>query len=76
MRTQQYRGLRRFSSTMDAMWAEEQRGHSDQQTIDDGEIRPAMSSTLADQQLMFEEERLRGDGTHATGTQKFHKCDK
>jgi len=49
---------------------EEQRGQPENKAIARGEIGSPLSGTIADQQLMFEEQRLRGEGADATGTKE------
>ncbi|MCK7501136.1 MAG: hypothetical protein MZW92_71695 [Comamonadaceae bacterium] len=43
----------------------EQRGQTEHDAIERGQIRCALSGSIADQKLMFEQKRLRGDGACA-----------
>jgi hypothetical protein len=45
-------------------------------TIEGGQIRCALSRSITDQQLMFEKQRLCGDGTYTTPAHEFRDGDK
>ena len=53
--------------------AHEQRGQSEHDAIEGSEIRSALSGAIADQQLMLEQQRFRGDGADATGAEEFRE---
>jgi hypothetical protein len=46
--------------------AHEQRGESEYEAIERGQIRRALPGSITDQKLMFEQKRLCGDGTQTT----------
>ena len=50
---------------------QEQRGQPEDQTVEGGQIRRPMPGTIADQQLMLEQLRLRGEGADATQTEEL-----
>jgi hypothetical protein len=45
--------------------AQEQGGKPEDDSIEGGEIRGALSAAITDQQLVFEEQRLCGEGSYA-----------
>ncbi len=55
--------------------AHEQRGQSEHEAIERGQIRGALSRAITDQDLVLEQQRLRSDGTYATWPEEFHKGD-
>src|ERR1700687_1573878 len=57
------------------MWAHEEGGQSEHKPIDRCEIRGALSGPIADEQLMFEQQRLRSDTAHAARAEEFGEGD-
>ena len=55
--------------------AHEQRGQSEHEAIEGGQIRRALSGAIADQQLMLEQQRFCGDGTYATRAEQLREGD-
>jgi hypothetical protein len=55
---------------------QEQRAQPEDQAIEGGQIRRPMSGAIADQQLMFEQQRLCSEGADPTRRQKFGNGDK
>jgi hypothetical protein len=55
--------------------AHEQCGQPEHKAINRRQIRCSPPGSIADQKLMFEQERLRGDGAHATGAEQLCACD-
>jgi len=49
----------------DPVRAQEQGSESEDDSIEGGEIRGALSTAITDQQLVFEEQRLCGEGSYA-----------
>jgi hypothetical protein len=60
----------------DTARAHELGGEAEDDAIERGEIRGTPSAAIVDQQLMFEEQRLRGEGAGATLTEEFREGDK
>jgi hypothetical protein len=52
---------------------QEQRGQPEDQAIDGGQIRRPLSGTIADQPLMFEQQRIRGEGAGAPSAQELRE---
>jgi|SRR5258706_6187022 len=57
----------------DSARTQEQRGQPEDQAIEGGQIRRPTSRTIADQQLMFEQQRFCGDGACATWAQQLRE---
>ena len=55
--------------------AHEQRGQSEHEAIERGQIRRALPGSITDQKLMFEQKRLCGDGTYATWAEQLREGD-
>jgi len=55
--------------------AHEQRGQSEDEAIERGQIRRALLGAITDQKLMFEQERLCGDGTCTTRAEQLRDGD-
>jgi hypothetical protein len=53
----------------------EHSGQSEHDAIARREIRCAMSGSIADQNVMFERKRLRGNGAYATRAEQLHEGD-
>lgn len=49
---------------------------SEHKSIERGQIRGALSGAIADQKLMLEQQRFRGDGADATRAEEFREGDK
>jgi hypothetical protein len=56
-------------------WAHEQRGQSEHEAIERGQIRRALPGSIADQKLMFEQKRFRGDGAYTTWAKQLREGD-
>ena len=55
--------------------AHKQRGQSEHKAIERRQIRCSLPGSIADQKLVFEQQRLRGDGAYATGAEQLRKRD-
>jgi hypothetical protein len=55
---------------------QEQRGQPKDRVIEGGQIRRPMSGTIADKQLMFEQQRFRGESAGATRVQQLREGGK
>ena len=55
--------------------AHEQRGEDEDDPIELGQIRRAPPGSITDQKLMFEQQRLCGDGAYATGAKELRERD-
>ena len=55
--------------------AHEQRGEAEDEAIERGQIRRAPPGSITDQKLMFEQERLCGDGTYTTRAEQLRDGD-
>ena len=60
----------------DSARTQEQRGQPEDQATVGDQIRRPMSRTIADQQLMFEQQRFCGDGVCAAGAQQLREGGK
>ena len=57
------------------MRVDEDGSQPEHEAIDHREIRGASPGAIADQQLMFKQERLSRDASHATRAEQFHQGD-
>jgi len=59
----------------DTVAAYEQRGQSEHNLVEAGQIRCALSGTINDHELMLEQQRFRSDGACATRAEEFRDGD-
>ena len=55
------------------MWAHKEGSQPEHKAIEHGEIRPTPSGAIADQELMFEQERFSRDLARAARAEEFRK---
>jgi hypothetical protein len=55
--------------------AHEQRGEAEEEAIGRSEIGRPLPGAIADEQLVLEQQRLRGDGADAAGAKELRKGD-
>jgi hypothetical protein len=69
------RGERCRSGVPHAVWPHEQGGQPEHHSIEGGQVREPRSGAAADQQLMFERQRFRGNGVDAARAKEFRQRD-
>ena len=57
------------------MWPHEQGRQPENKAIEGGQVRGTLSGATTNQQLMFEQQRFRGNGAHASRTEQFCEGD-
>ena len=71
MELEQRRGLDQNAELRYPVPRHEQHGQAEHESIKSKEIGRPSPGTVADEQLVFQEQRLGGDGTDATGAEQF-----
>ena len=75
VKLEQRRVLNESARFRDAARIQEQCGSPEHNTIKGGQIRSALSGSITDQKLIFEKQRLCGDGGCATRAREFRDGD-
>jgi hypothetical protein len=60
---------------LDLAPAHEQRGESDYEAIEGGQIRRTLPRPITDQQLLFQEKKFGGGSAGPTGTAELRECE-